>query len=174
MCPKLGCQSVWNLNYGVQGHLINFGGHFEDDPVDVWVWLPQSVHRWIIRQQLCYWPTNNLPCKFRRKSMPNMVCQTNWRTIWWYSNRIGSGSAPSLPTSHARIHAIVVVIRAQISWIAPGVSKYHTVDMLWPLNYSDHRTRASHSYFGWVHCRQPLHSLAPRALAHPPHRRDSY
>jgi hypothetical protein len=32
------------------------------------------------------------------------------------------------------------VIHAQISWIAPGVSKYHTVETLWPLFYSGHRT----------------------------------
>jgi hypothetical protein len=111
---------------------MNFGGHFEDDSVDVWVWLPQSVYSWIIRQQLCYWPINNLPCKFRRKSMPNLVCQVNWRTIRWYSNRIGSGSGPSPPTSHTRIRAFAAVIRAQISWIAPK-----SVNIT-PWKHSDH------------------------------------
>jgi hypothetical protein len=33
------------------------------------------------------------------------------------------------------------VIRAQISWIAPGVSKYRAVETLRPLFYSGHRTK---------------------------------
>jgi hypothetical protein len=73
--------------------------------------------------------------------------------------------SPSPLTSRTRIRAIAAVIRAQMSWIASGVSKYHIVDMLRPLNYSDHRTRASHSCFGWVRRRLPPCGLAPRAQA---------
>jgi hypothetical protein len=71
--------------------------------------------------------------------------------------------SPLPPTSRARIRAFASMISAQISWIVPGVSKYHTVDMLQPLNYSDHRTRASHDCFGWVHRRLPPRGLPPRA-----------
>jgi hypothetical protein len=37
--PKVGLSVSLTLNFGIQGHPMNFGSLFVDDPVSVWLWL---------------------------------------------------------------------------------------------------------------------------------------
>jgi hypothetical protein len=90
------------------------------------------------------------------------VAMENWEKI--YPKHRLSGTLLDVPwysepdrikfRSHRRRRAVrsdscsPLAINARIGWIALGVSKYPAVDMLWPLIYSDHRTRASHDGFG--------------------------
>jgi hypothetical protein len=83
--------------------------------------------------------------------MPNMLWQADWMSYAMVQcTDQDANSEISPPASRAFGFTLVVVIRARISWIAPGVRKYHVVDTLRPLIYSGHRTRADHGWFGWV------------------------
>jgi hypothetical protein len=96
---------------------------------------------------------------------------TSWAVMgselhfWWYSISIGS-PAQSLAANDPRADSCYRHRYSHLEQLdSTGVSKYHTVDMVRPLNYSDHRTRASYDCFGWVHRRLPPRGLAPRAQA---------
>jgi hypothetical protein len=85
--------------------------------------------------------------------------------------------SPSSPTSHARIRVFAAVIHAQISWIAPGVSKYHAVETLRPLFYSVHRTQQTTSdsdefardnrFTALRHVPWHIHRIAVTRISHP-------
>jgi hypothetical protein len=127
--PKLGCQCVWSLKLDIQYYGMNFGGYFEDDFMDVWVWWLQLVCRWIIRRQLSYWSISRLPSEFRRKSSFKLLCQVNWRWMPWYNNwRRYLVYSPSPPTTVTPWFMSVAVIRAlwlvdngeRVKIVAPG------------------------------------------------------
>jgi hypothetical protein len=83
----------------------------------------------------------------------------------WYSIPIGS-PAQSLAANESRTASCYRRRDSRPDQLdSVEICKYHIVDMLRPLNYSDHRTRASHGCFGWVRWRLPPHGLAPHAQA---------
>jgi hypothetical protein len=127
--PKVRLSVCLKPELDIQYYGMNFGGYFEDDSVDVWVWWLQLVCRWIIRRQLSYWSISRLPSEFRRKSSFKLLCQVNWRWMPWYSNlRRYPVHSPSSPTTVASRFTSVAVIRAlwlvdndeRVKIVAPG------------------------------------------------------
>jgi hypothetical protein len=143
---------------------MNFGGHFEDDPVDVWAWLPQSVYSWIIGLQICYKWISKFLRENSRFWRHKSVCQADWRRSWRYSNQKISRFSELAASDPSPGLVLLAAIRASGLWIEFAGEK---ISSRMGSSYCGLAVPQSLAPATWLYGRQRSWHLSPR-LCHAP------